>query len=52
MIDKIKLKYLKRELEERGITEPKRKDVMEILEVSYPQAYNYLKALREGTEDE
>lgn len=47
-VDEIKLKYLKEKLIEENISKPTRADIERILKVSYPQAYNYLKALKRG----
>lgn len=51
LVSEIKLKYLKIQLKKEGVKEPKREDIMRILKVSYPQAYNYLKALKEENKD-
>jgi Mn-dependent DtxR family transcriptional regulator len=48
LVDEIKLKYLKAELIAKKITKPTRADIERILNVSYPQAYNYLNALNEN----
>jgi len=48
LVDEIKLKYLKAELIAKKIEKPTRDDIMKILKISYPQAYNYLNALKEN----
>ncbi len=51
LVDKVKLEFLKIKLTDKKITSPTRKDVMRILKISYPHAYNYILAIKKSEEE-